>query len=137
MGSVQESSDQEDAEGFDVSVLFLHCLCKSCTFSSWLYFTIPCSRGPCTSLSQPLSIIPCPCSALSSCPLCSLLSCSCGAYCPSLPCSHLPYTNQRLPHTCPSLLCSCSYLPCSCGSYYPCISWPRASVQRRTISISV
>merc|ERR1712106_1070702 len=58
MGSVQESSDQEDAEGFVFSVLFHHYHGRSYPFSSWLYFTTPCS-----SLSHPLPIIPCPCSA--------------------------------------------------------------------------
>merc|ERR1712106_1266746 len=108
MGSVRESSYQEDAEGFVVSVLFHHYLGRSYPFSSWLYFTIPCSSGPCSSLSHPLSIIPCPCSALSSCLPCSLLSCSSGPYCPSLRCSCLPCTNPCL--------------PCSCYSCCPCLS---------------
>merc|ERR1712106_1196742 len=109
MGSVRESSDQEDAEGFVFSVLFHHYLGRSYPFSSWLYFTIPC-----------------PCSPLSSCLPCSLLSCSSGPYCPSLRCSCLPCTNPCLPCTCPSLPCSCSCLPCSCCSCCPCLSYPRA-----------
>merc|ERR1712106_496017 len=99
MGSVWESSDQEDAESFVVSVLFHHCLGRSYPFSSWLYFTIPCSSGPCISLSHPLPIIPCPCSALSTCLPCSLLSSSSRPCCPSLPFSCLPFS-------CPCLSCS-------------------------------
>merc|ERR1712106_933823 len=123
MGSVRESSDQEDAEGFVFSVLFHHYLGRSYPFSSWLYFTIPCSSGPCSSLSHPLPIIPCPFSALSSCLPCSLLSCSSGPCCPSLPFSCL-----CLPCSCPCISCSGPCLPCSCYSCCPCLSCSTASV---------